>query len=291
MNNTDNSAQQQTPSLQNPSAQKFSENLPVSEASNTKQRVSLMLIIGIVVMMVLVAGGAYYLGKTSKSPSDESKTPSIAVSPTPEEIIDIDSQSNPELGIAGYSSGSLLINGKEVTLRLLAPDREKVTISNFPCENKEVTAVKGTFKIIALEAPSYKKIIDRMDLGTLEFVMNPPEIEQTGRFSKTITLSQNPKYEAFTLVFRKSCFDTQVFFYSFNDKTNSVARISFVRKDGSSSDSILIPKGFSIPQIDDKGNIIASAYNDKTKERDKIRYNFNLEKFEFEELESYSQPK
>lgn len=209
---------------------------------------------------------------------------------TQEEIIDIDSNENSELGLAGYSSGSLIINNKEKVLRLLAPDREKITIFNFPCENNTVIAVKGTYKLLALESGT-NTVIDRLDLGLLEFVMKPQEIEQTGLFSKIINLNQNPKYEAFTLAFRSSCFNTQVFFYTYNDKINSIVVIPFLRKNGTPSNSIFVPKGVSIPQIDDDGNIISSTYNEETSWRDKVRYKFNLDTFEFQELESYTQPK
>ncbi|MDO8657894.1 MAG: hypothetical protein Q7K55_04090 [Candidatus Levybacteria bacterium] len=276
--------------LQKSNDEQTSPNINFEEKKSKNSRVIMIGFVAISLLVPFILGG-YFLGKTNNSPNNEFKTSLITAIPTPQEIIDIDSRANPELGLAGISSSTLVANGKEITLRLLAPDREKITISDFPCETKEVTAVKGAYRIIVLETPSSKEILAKLDLGTLEFVINPPEIEQTGLFSKKVILNENPEYEAFTLAFRKSCFDTQVSFYTFNDKTNSVARIPFVRKDGALSDFILIPKGLSIPQIDDKGNIISSSYNDKTKWRDKVRYTFNLEKFEFEELESYSQPK
>lgn len=202
----------------------------------------------------------------------------------------IDSQDDPKLGLAGYSSGQLQIGGRVIHMRLLAPDRKKVMLNSFPCENGQVTAVGGDFKILAFNDVSDKDYIDKFELGYKEFVMDPPTIEQTGLFSKLVTLSKSPRYEAFTLSFRRSCFDTEIFFYSFNPIKNKIVQLSFENKNGTHRDSITIPKGTGIPQIDQNGNIISSIYNPTTKMRDKTRYAFDINSFGFKALESYSQP-
>lgn len=204
---------------------------------------------------------------------------------------DIDSQEDPELGLAGFSSGDLVINKTKIHLRLLAADRQKIVLPSFPCvdEKTTVTVVKGNFRIMAFDS-TMKKLIDRLEIGKKEFVMEPADIEQTGRFSKLIVLNQKPRYEAFTLAFRKSCSDTEVFLYSFDDKQQKVVIVPFIRKGGKTSDSIFIPKGLGIPQLDAQGNVISSSYNLATGWRDKVRYKFNLDKFAYEEIEAYSQP-
>jgi len=202
---------------------------------------------------------------------------------------DIDSQEDPKLGLAGFSSGDLVINKTKIHLRLLAPDRQKVTLSSFPClDEKEITAVRGNFRIMAFDS-TMKKLIDSLEIGEKEFVMEPANTEQTGLFSKLVVLSVNPRYEAFTLAFsREFCSDTEIFFYSFNDKQQKVMNIPFLRKDGGKRISIYIPKGLSIPQIDAQGDVISSTYNSKSGGRDNVRYKFNLEKFAYEEIGAYS---
>lgn len=269
-----------------------------------------VLVIAAFIFLIIVSGGAYYVKSKSlitnqkacpaiarickddatakQGPNCSQTCPEDSVSLVPTEVINIDSQDNPDLGLAGYSSGSLKAGNQEIQIRLLAPDRKKIILSSFPCEASRVTAVEGTYKIIALlnvDGP----VIDRYSLGKLDFVIDPAGIEQTGSFSKLVTLNNNPTYQAFTLAFRKSCHDTQVYLFGFDDKKQKIVKIPFVKKDGTKTESILIPKGNGIPQVDSSGNIISSSYNDKTKLRDKTRYEFNLKKFDFEEIESYSQ--
>lgn len=206
------------------------------------------------------------------------------------EVTDIDSQDNPELGLAGYSSGALQIGNRIVNMRMLAPNRKKVILSSFPCETRPVTAVGGDFKIFAFNDVSDNDYINKFELGYQEFVIDPPTIEQTGLFSKRIVLSKSPKYEAFTLAFRRSCFDTEVYFYTSNPVKNKIDQLTFQNTDGSIATSIMIPKGTGIPQIDSSGNIISSTYNPTTKMRDKTRYAFDINSFGFIAVESYSQP-
>lgn len=250
--------------------------------------VLLILIIAAVVGFILI--GNKNNSSVFQKDITEERIYDVIQTPIPTEIIDIDSGDDPDLGMAGYSSGDLISGDQIIHMRLLAPDRKKVVLSSFPCEeSREVTAVRGNFRILALgglQGP----IIDEYILGEKDFVMDPPDIEQNGLFSKLITLSNNPTYQAFTLAFRKSCFNSEIYFFGLNDKIQKVVRIPFVKKNGSVSESIFESKGLGIPQIDDNGNIISSVYNEETRWRDKTRYKFNPTKFQFEEIESYTQP-
>lgn len=248
------------------------------------------LVIFVVLIFISLGVGVYAINSQTGRKAESAKYQAVAPSPI-SEIININSEDDPELGLAGYSSGPIKTNGQVVQMRLLAPDRKKVPLSSFPCEqSKEIIAVSGTFRILALDGPE-GPVIDKYILGEQNFVMNPADIEQNGLFSKKVNLNNNPIYEALTLAFRKSCFDTEIYFFSFNDKIQKIIRLPFVKKDKNISESILIPKGLGIPQIDDKGYVISSSYNSKTTWRDKTKYKFNLAKFQFEEVESYSQPK
>lgn len=223
-----------------------------------------------------------------KKPEDNSGSlkilPPITLAPT--EFITINSEDNPELGLAGYSSVSLPSSNQLV---LLAPDRKKVFISSFPCESDstQITAVRGHFKILFLENIE-GPVLDRYELGQIDFITSPPEIEQYSAFH-SINVGKYGKHTIYTLAFRKSCHNTEIIAFVIDDKLKKIVRLTFKRKNGVSKNSIFIPKGFAITQVDDKGNIIESIYNEKTKWRDKVRYKFNTDKFIFEEIESYSQ--
>ena len=251
--------------------------------------------ITLLILIIIVIGGFILINNNLTPPTSQVKDGNLRITnviytPTPTEIIDIDSADDSDLGLAGYSSGTLISDNQAIQITLLAPDRKEVILNSFPCEeSREVTAVRGTYRILAL-ASLQGPVIDKYILGERDFVMDPPDIEQTGLFSKLVTLSNNPTYQAFTLAFRKSCYDTEIYFFGFNDKTQKVIQIPFVKKDGSLSESIFVPKGFGIPQIDSFGNTISSSYNYETGWRDKSKYKFNPEKFQFEEIESYTQP-
>lgn len=249
------------------------------------------VVIVVFLLCLLLGIGFLFSRKLFLSPSPLT-LPTPAIIPLPTEVIDINSRDDPELGLAGYSSGALWAGSRKIHMRLLAPDRKKVVLSSFPCEDPstKITAVRGHFRLLALNDLS-GPVIDRFELGRLDFVMDPPRIEQASLFTKKVTLSKHPRYEAFTLSFRRSCYDTEVFFYAFNDKLGRIVRLPFVRKDGRTAGSIFIPMGVNIPQIDTDGNVISSTYNPKTGWRDKVRYKFNLDSFAYKELESYSQPK
>lgn len=84
MNNTNNLTQQESSTPD----QTPVENQPVNNVSNIKQRVNYPLIIGIVIIMVVTAGGAYYLGVTqNKTPASYTKQTdtitSISIKPSP----------------------------------------------------------------------------------------------------------------------------------------------------------------------------------------------------------------
>src|SRR3990172_6842438 len=156
--------------------------------------------ITLLILIIIVIGGFILINNNLTPPTSQVKDGNLRITnviytPTPTEIIDIDSADDSDLGLAGYSSGTLI--------------------------------------------------------------------------------SDN---QAITLAFRKSCYDTEIYFFSFNDKTQKVIQIPFVKKDGSLSKSIFIPKGFGIPQIDSFGNTISSSYNYETGWRDKSKYKFNPEK-------------
>ena len=186
-----------------------------------------------------------------------------------------------------YSTQEITSGAVTVYLTLSTPNgkEEIYNVQNpFICESREVMAIKGNFKITASTDASVTDIVGNAELGEQSFVYEPSDIEQNGKFSEKITLSQNPVVEATALSYRNSCDDSSLYLYSFNPNINKVVSIPFVRKDGTITSYIWNPKGESQVRMNAKGEVISSQKNLNGNGRNEIRYRFNVAEFRFEEV-------
>lgn len=248
--------------------------------------------VGLITIALIIASiSCYYLNK-SKDNISTSKDTLDKISAKKDTLLvkyfQIDSWDNPELGLAGFSSGPLSAKGKGIQMQLFSPNRKRISKTDFVCEEgKNIEGVTGDYYVVALEDVSATTPLDTYFLGEIFYPTDPYIDDQAAGFDKISLVGT--QQESYALTFRESCYDARVLLFTFDAGSNKIQTVNFKKINGAVQDHILIPKGFRTTRIVDK-DIVSSAYNSKTKLRDETRYRYNSDKFLYEEVETVSLP-
>lgn len=131
-----------------------------------------------------------------------------------------------------------------------------------------------------------QKPVSIFELGSVNYVEGT---EQDGMLAQLVPASTNPKIDVIGFAERISCKDTKFTAYVMDPKFYTLRKLTFIPKNGSPKDFIIIPYGSKIPQRDDKNNMIEDSYISDSTTRKKTRYKFDKDLFAYIETDSWVQ--